>query len=160
MLRTLIAALALAFASTTHDLTMHAKPARYGPVKIYLQAGIASTNKCEPGSTCRGHTARHREHRPAVLSAFDLCVAGHESGAGEIVTPANARAYAHDIDWRAEDAPYSGAFQWDASTWAAAGGLRYGSASSASPEDQARVFDSYEPSHSGAWPESVPACGG
>jgi hypothetical protein len=91
-------------------------------------------------------------------SAFALCVAGHESGAGEVVTLANARAYAHDIDWHIVDGEYQGAFQWDASTWAAAGGLRYGSASSASPADQVRVFDRYEPAHPSAWPESVPAC--
>lgn len=93
------------------------------------------------------------------LTSFSLCVAGHEAGAGNVVTLANARAYAHDIDWHIVDGEYEGAFQWIASTWAAAGGLRYGSASSASPVDQARVFDSYEPSHPGAWPVSVPACG-
>jgi Transglycosylase-like domain len=58
------------------------------------------------------------------------------------------------------DDGYEGGFQFVPSTWAAAGGLRYGSASGASPEDQARVFDSYEPSHPGAWPVSVPACSG
>jgi hypothetical protein len=104
------------------------------------------------------HSARRSLRR--WRTPFALCVAGHEAGAGEVVTLANARAYAHDIDWHLEDSPYAGAFQWDAGTWAGAGGLRYGSAAGASPEDQARVFDSYEPAHPGAWPLSVPACGG
>lgn len=60
----------------------------------------------------------------------------------------------------AVDPPYEGGYQWDPSTWAAAGGLRYGSASGASPEDQTRVFDRYEPGDPGAWPVSVPGCGG
>lgn len=94
------------------------------------------------------------------MTRFALCVAGRESGAGDVVTLANARAYAPDIRWHIQDGGYEGAFQWVPSTWAAAAGLRYGSASSASPEDQARVFASYAPQHPSAWPVSVPACGG
>lgn len=103
---------------------------------------------------------KHKHHRPSVFTAFNLCVAGHEAGAGSVVTLANAAAYAPDIHWHIVDSPYGGAYQWDAGTWEAAGGLKYGSASGASPEDQTRVFNSYEPGHPREWPNSVPACGG
>ena len=111
--------------------------------------------------TARGAaTVRHRRSSHASISSFDLCVAGHESGAGEVVTVANARSYAHDIDWHMVDPPYSGAYQWDASTWLAAGGGRFGTASSATPEQQTIVFEHWESHDPTAWPVSVPDCGG
>jgi Transglycosylase-like domain len=101
--------------------------------------------------TARASTKHHR----IVITAFDLCVANHESG-----EPHGPPYRASTVDWHIVDPPYEGAYQWDPSTWAAAGGLRYGSASSATPEDQTRIFNSYERRDPGAWPLSVPACGG
>jgi len=80
-------------------------------------------------------------------------VANHEAG-----EPGSESA--STVDWHIVDPPYEGAYQWMPSTWDAAGGGRYGSASSASPEHQTIIFDYWEARDPGAWPESVPACGG
>ncbi|MGH2863777.1 MAG: transglycosylase family protein [Solirubrobacteraceae bacterium] len=78
-----------------------------------------------------------------VSSAFVQCVTMRESS----------------MNWHIIDPPYSGGDQWTESTWRAAGGGRYTtSAAQATPEQQARVFEEYEPSHPGAWPVTVPAC--
>jgi len=87
------------------------------------------------------------------MSAFDLCVANRESG-----EPGSESA--STVNWHIVDLPYEGAYQWMPATWEAAGGGRYGSASSATPEQQTIIFNSYEPSHRTSWPLSVPACGG
>lgn len=93
------------------------------------------------------------------LTAFDLCVAGHEAGAGEIVTLANARAYAHDIDWHIVDGEYEAGFQWLPSTWERQRGRADPAlARDATPRQQAAVFNAH--ANASEWPESVPACGG
>jgi len=62
-------------------------------------------------------------------------------------------------NWHIVDPPYYGGDQWTVSTWLAAGGGRYApTADRATPAQQVRVFDRYEPSHPGAWPVTVPAC--
>jgi hypothetical protein len=74
---------------------------------------------------------------------FVLCVTMHESS----------------MDWHIVDPPYSGGDQWTESTWLAAGGGRFAPiAAEATPAQQMRVFETYEPSHPGAWPVTVPAC--
>jgi hypothetical protein len=63
------------------------------------------------------------------------------------------------MNWHIVDPPYSGGDQWTVSTWLAAGGGRYApSADRATPSQQIRVFERYEPSHPSAWPVTVPAC--
>ena len=103
-----------------------------------------------------GLTARNRTRRPRI-STFDLCVAGDEAGAGEIVTLANARSYAHDIDWDMVDGEYESGFQWLPSTWAHQ--RSHGDpvlARDATPQQQAAVFNRF--ANASEWPESVPAC--
>jgi hypothetical protein len=73
------------------------------------------------------------------------------------VTPANARAYAHDIDWGMVDGEYEAGFQWLPSTWEHQRGPHDPAlARDATPQQQAAVFDAHE--NASEWPESVPAC--
>jgi hypothetical protein len=62
----------------------------------------------------------HRRARRGVFDRFNLCVANHEAGEPGSESP-------RTVDWHIVDPPYQGGFQWDPGTWAAAGGLRYGS---------------------------------
>lgn len=98
---------------------------------------------------------RHHRLRTFDLSsptAFDICVANNEAGEPGSSDP-------HFIDWHLHDGAYSGAFQFDGPTWAAAGGMRYSAdAGDATPSEQLRVFHSWEPTHPSAWPNTVPPC--
>ena len=81
----------------------------------------------------------------AAASSKAMCVAERESS----------------MQWHVVDPPYSGGFQFSDETWLAAGGGRFSStAAGATPRQQVQVFSEYEPSHPGAWPNTVPACGG
>jgi hypothetical protein len=63
------------------------------------------------------------------------------------------------MNWHIVDPPYYGGDQWTVSAWLAAGGGRYApTADRATPTQQIRVFERYEPSHPTAWPVTVPAC--
>ena len=119
-------------------------------------AKAATPARTAPGSV-RSPMHHRRKRRTgkqrSSITSFDPCVANHEAG------EPGSESF-DTINWHIVDNGYEGAYQWDPSTWASAGGLKYGSASSASPEDQTRVFNSYEPRDPGAWPRSVPACGG
>jgi hypothetical protein len=98
-----------------------------------------------------GHVPAHKQHRYR-FPKFALCVANRESG--------EPGSYRFDtIDWRYDAEGYEGAANWLNATWLAAGGGRYAQhAYAATPEQQVKVFMSYEPSHPGAWPQSVPPC--
>jgi Transglycosylase-like domain len=97
------------------------------------------------------------KHHPFRFTAFELCVAGRESGAGEVVTRANARRYAHDIRWRYVGEDYEGAYNWVNSTWLAMGGARYAEhANEATPREQTLIFRAH--ANSQDWPVTVPAC--
>lgn len=87
-------------------------------------------------------------------SAFALCVANREAG-----SPGSTSA--GTVSWTIEDAPYEGGFQWLNSTWLSQGGGRYAPrAIEATPSEQIAIFEAAEPSNPGAWPVTVPACGG
>lgn len=87
-------------------------------------------------------------------SAFALCVANHEAGESGSTSPAT-------VDWTIKDSPYEGGFQWLNSTWIAQGGGRYAPrAAEATPAEQIAIFEAAVRSDPGAWPQSVPACGG
>lgn len=87
-------------------------------------------------------------------SSFALCVANREAG-----NPGSTSAAS--VDWTIRDSPYEGGFQWLHATWLAQGGGRYAQrAVEATPAEQIAVFRAAEPSDPGAWPQSVPACGG
>lgn len=87
-------------------------------------------------------------------STFALCVANHEAGESGSTSPGT-------VDWTIKDAPYEGGFQWLNSTWIAQGGGRYAPrAVEATPAEQIAIFEAAVRSDPGAWPQSVPACGG
>jgi hypothetical protein len=92
-------------------------------------------------------------HRPQFhMTAFEVCVANHESG--EPNDPYNP---AH-IDWR-YSGDYEGAYNWTNETWLAQGGGRYAKhAYEATPEQQTLVFRAH--ANAQDWPNTVPACGG
>lgn len=60
------------------------------------------------------------------------------------------------------DGPYSGAYQFDSSTWSAAWGGHppTATAGEASPAQQDQAFQRWYPGHPTAWPNTGPACGG
>ena len=87
--------------------------------------------------------ARRRSAGRGPTSAFVRCVTMHESS----------------MNWHIVDPPYSGGDQWTASMWRSAGGGRFApTAAQATPKQQARVFEEFEPSHPGDWPVTVGAC--
>lgn len=99
-----------------------------------------------------GHSHGHRSR--SVFDRFNLCVANHEAGepGSELEST---------VDWHIVDNGYGGGFQFVPSTWLAAGGGRYArEPQDATPEQQTIIFNSYEKRDPGAWPRSVPACGG
>lgn len=75
----------------------------------------------------------------------ELCEAGRESGAGSVVTRANARALAHDINWRMESGGYEAGYSWLPSTWRS---MRFPGmperAVDATPQQQTEVFRKYK----------------
>ena len=100
--------------------------------------------------------ARHHRLRSFDVSyatAFDICVANNETGEPGSGDP-------RYINWHASGI-YSGAFQFDRSTWAEAGGTRYSStAGEATKAEQLRIFHAFEPAHPTRWPNTVPPCVG
>lgn len=102
------------------------------------------------------HCAIWKRHEPvahvAVVSnrtALSWCVSGLES--------------THDFSIDTGNG-FSGGYQFTDSTWQSAEramGVYYsGRACEATEEQQTAVFDSYEPGHRLAWPNTVPECGG
>jgi peptidoglycan hydrolase-like protein with peptidoglycan-binding domain len=92
---------------------------------------------------------------PAVGgSSFALCVANHEAGQSGSTSSAT-------VNWTIKNSPYEGGFQWLNSTWIAQGGGRYAPrAAEATPAEQVAIFEAAVRTDPGAWPQSVPACGG
>lgn len=102
---------------------------------------------------------------PAVTPGlFERCVANREAGSPGATTLST-------IDWTIDTGNgYYGAFQWLPSTWTsvlhmmAARGIDTDGWPSmpneASESQQVAAFDFYEPIDPGAWPVTVPACGG
>lgn len=87
-------------------------------------------------------------------STFALCVANHEAGESGSTSPGT-------VNWTIKDSPYEGGFQWLNSTWIAQGGGRYAPrAAEATPTEQIAIFEAAVRTDAGAWPQSVPACGG
>lgn len=87
-------------------------------------------------------------------STFALCVANHEAGGSGSTSPGT-------VNWTIKDSPYEGGFQWLNSTWIAQGGSRYAPrAIEATPAEQIAIFEAAVRTDPGAWPQSVPACGG
>ena len=63
--------------------------------------------------------------------------------------------------WSITDGDYEGGYQFIQSTWLAAGGGRYApNANEATERQQTAIFNFWEARDPGAWPVSVPACGG
>lgn len=110
--------------------------------------------RVSPATSRAGSASASVSPSTSTGSAFALCVANHEAG-----SPGSTSA--GTVNWAIEDAPYEGGFQWLHSSWIAQGGGRYAArAVEATPAEQIAVFQAAEPSNPGAWPSSVPACGG
>lgn len=80
----------------------------------------------------------------APAGGLAACIRGRESGDGYSTNTGNG---------------YSGAYQFDDSTWKAAGGST-AHAYQASPAEQDAAFARWYPGHPSAWPNTGPACGG
>lgn len=99
---------------------------------------------------CASHADREwaKRHRPPFhLSAFESCVVEHESG----------------FDKDASNGVDLSYYQWEPATYASAtamAGITYRYPTDASLREQTLAFRAYEPSHPGAWPVTVPECGG
>lgn len=94
------------------------------------------------------HQAK-RIHYSSAMTSFDWCVSGRESN--------------HDFQ-AATGNGYYGGYQFDVRTWVYAQrlmGVWYAArADWATTAQQTTVFNYYEPRNPGAWPWTVPACGG
>jgi hypothetical protein len=93
--------------------------------------------------------ATHTAAASSTLTAFDACVAFHESNG----------------DWTADTGNgYTGAYQFSDPTWqqveAAMGVYWTSSAYLATPAEQTAAFEYWSARDPAAWPNSVPACGG
>lgn len=107
----------------------------------------------------RTHPERHRAREgpsraaDGVITRLDLCVGNRENG--------EPGAYTYNtINWHAVN-EYRGAYSFLPSTWEAAGGQRYApEANEASPVQQSIVFNHWSQVDPGAWPNTLPACGG
>lgn len=83
-------------------------------------------------------------------TSFDACVAGRESGGDWTIDTGNG---------------YYGAFQWLPETWVSVLGMMGetdwpADPAAASPAEQVAAFNFWSVRDPGAWPNSIPACGG
>jgi hypothetical protein len=122
--------------------TIRYRPERVGSERVRVRFAGDGTDR--PAARYPGRLTVYRAAaRSSSTRLFVRCVTMHESS----------------MQWHIVDPPYSGGDQWTESTWLAAGGGRFASiAAQATPEQQMRVFEDYEPAHPGAWPVTVPAC--
>ncbi len=118
-------------------------PRHIGSRLVRVRFAGSSTELASKRRVGRLNVHRRGDATSTIASAFVRCVTEHESS----------------LDWHIVDPPYSGGDQWTVSTWQAAGGWRFApTAAQATPAQQVRIFEEYEPSHPGAWPVTVPAC--
>ena|ERR1039458_1460876 len=103
----------------------------------------------------RSSSARSRRGRGPLggISRLDLCVGNRENG--------EPGSYSYStINWHAVN-EYHGAYSFLHSTWVSMGGLRYAyDADGATPAQQSAIFNYGVRTDPGAWPNTLPACGG
>ena len=95
----------------------------------------------------------HARYGPVKITALDLCVANRENG--------EPGSYSYStINWHADN-EYEGAYSEEHAKWVSGGGLRYAAhAYEATPAQQSAVFNRQIKTEPGAWPNTLPACGG
>jgi hypothetical protein len=76
------------------------------------------------------------------MRTFEVCVANNEDGEPGSLNPADIKG--------------GNVFQFTDETWEAVG--MSGSPESASEAEQIEAFRKWEPSHQGAWPNTIPPC--